>query len=203
MPPMIFQVELKLDKLTHENIGSISKSLETIARNLINQSNVESSRPNIQADEPAELSVNIPFDLIERPVSRYTVTRATAANGVIWNRITGHQRLIWREDGECIALIYNDSAVKTNWNEVKRLSRISKNRRRLEIQKILSTRVTDRITAVSVFVSSYIEGLVKAPGAPHEVEEDPDAAFRPMLAPYINTKPMEECGSIESLQGAY
>jgi len=201
-PSPNFSIEINLPPGTQTAIDSIAKSLETIAQK-IQTSNVDFKVAGLPQDEPAELSVRIPEDLIEKPAKRFTIVRTTVADGVIWNRITGHQRLMWREDGEWVCLLYNDSAVKTTWDEIKRLSRISKNRRRLEIQKMLSSRITDRITAVSVFVSSYLEGLVKAPEDPQEPVEDPDAVFRPIVTPYINTRPVEDCGSVESLQGAY
>lgn len=198
-----FSIDLKLDSKTQTALASISKSLETIAQNMTSAKHVSYMGSNIPADEPSELGVNIPIDLIEKPAKHFTVVRTTSSKGVIWNRITGHQRLMWREEGGVISLLYNDSSAKTNWDEVKRLSRISKNRRRLEIQRMLSTRVTDCITAVSVFVSSYLEGLVEAPEEPAKVEEDQDAEFRAMVTPFVSTRPDDNCGSVESLQGAY
>lgn len=198
-----FSIDLKLDSKTQTALASISKSLETIAQNMTSAKHVSYMGSNIPADEPSELGVNIPIDLIEKPAKHFTVVRTTSSKGVIWNRITGHQRLMWRDDGDWISLRYNESAVKTKWPEVKRLSKIPKNRRRMEIQRMLSTKDIDRITAVSVFVSSYLEGLVEAPEEPDEIKEDPDAAFRLMVTPFVSTRPDENCGSIESLQGAY
>jgi hypothetical protein len=203
MTSPLFSIDMQLTPETQAVLESISKSLETIAQKLTTPSNVVSDVPNVATDEPTELSVCIPDDLIERPAERIIAVRTTLSKGVIWNRVTGHQRLMWRNEGDVISLLYNESSVKTTWDEVKRLSRISKNRRRMEIQKVLSTRIADRITAVSVFVSSYLEGLVPPPAEPGDVKEDPDAAFKPMVTPHISTRPDENCGSIESLQGAY
>lgn len=198
-----FSIDLKLDPKTQTALESISRSLETIAQHMASADHGSYMGSNTPADEPNELSVDIPIDLIERPAKRFTVVRTESSKGVIWNRITGHQRLMWREEGGVISLLYNDSSAKTTWDHIKRLSRISKNRRRLEIQRMLSTSGTDCITAVSVFVSSYLEGLVEAPEEPAEVDEDQDAAFKPMVTPFVSTRPDDNCGSVESLQGAY
>lgn len=203
MTSPLFSIEINIDRGTQETLKNIASALETIAQKMSLPSNTAPYIPNIPTDEPTELSVCFPEYQSRRPAEPFTVIRTTSMKGVIWNRITGHQKLMWREDGDWIALLYNESAVKTKWHEVKRLSRISKNRRRMEIQKTLSTKDIDRITAVSVFVSSYLEGLVMAPDEQKETVEDPDAAFKPMVTPYITTRPAEDCGSIESLQGAY
>ena len=199
----LFSIDLNVDQETKTTLRTIASALETIAQKLTTPSNVVSDVPNVATDEPAEPSVCIPDDLIEKPAERITVVRTSVLKNVVWTRITGHQRLMWREEGDLIHLLYNDSKVKTTWDEIKRLSLISKNRRRLEIQKMLSSRITDKITAVSVFVSSYLEGQVVSQEDPRETEEDPDAAFKPMVTPHISTRPDENCGSIESLQGAY
>jgi len=203
MTSPLFSIEINIDRGTQETLKNIASALETIAQKMSLPSNTAPYIPNIPTDEPAELSVCIQDDLIKRPPEPFTVIRTTSMKGVIWNRITGHQKLMWRNEGDVISLMYNDSAVKTTWEEIKRLSRVSKNRRRMEIQKTLTTKDIDRITAVSVFVSSYLEGLVMAPDEQKETVEDPDAEFKPMVTPYITTRPAEDCGSIESLQGAY
>lgn len=199
----LFSIDLKLDSKTQNALISISKSLETIAKNTIVPSNVDSDRPNILADEPAELSVSIPDDLIEKPANR-TKRKSWSKYGLDgWDVLPGSRILKWKMDGDCIRLKYNESYAKTSWAEVERLSKVPKVRRRLEIQRTLNTSTLDSVTAVNVFVSGYIKGAVCQPTESDGIKEDPDAAFRPVVTPYINTKPMEECGSIESLQGAY
>ena len=63
----LFSIDLKLDTKTQTALVSISKSLEAIAKNTIMPSNIESGQPNVPTDEPTELSVCIPDDLIEKP----------------------------------------------------------------------------------------------------------------------------------------
>jgi len=199
----LFSIDLKLDSKTQNALVSISKSLETIAKNTIPHSNVDSDRPNVPTDEPTELSVCIPDDLIEKPVNR-SKRKSWSKYGLDgWDVVPGSQRLKWKMDGDCIRLKYNESYATTSWDEVERLSKVPKVRRRLEIQRALDTTTLDSVTAVNVFVSGYIKRAVFRPDKNDEVKEDPDAAFRPVVTPYINTRPMEECGSIESLQGAY
>lgn len=199
----LFSIDLKLDSKTQTALVSISKSLETIAKNTTHPSNVDSDRPNIPTDEPTELSVCIPDDLIEKPADR-TKRKSWSKYGLDgWDTVPGSRILRWKIDGELIRLKYNESYATTSWDEVERLSKVPKVRRRLEIQRTLNTSTLDSVTAVNVFVSGYIKGAVCQPSEQEEVKEDLDAAFRPVVTPYINTRPMEECGSIESLQGAY
>ena len=199
----LFSIDLKLDSKTQTALISISKSLETIAKNTIQHSNVEPGRPRIHVDEPAELSVCIPDDLIEKPANR-TKRKSWSKYGLDgWDVVPVSHRLKWKMDGDCIRLKYNESYATTSWDEVERLSKVPKVRRRLEIQRALDTTTLDSVTAVNVFVSGYIKGAVCPPTETEEVKPDQDAAFRPVVTPYINTRPMGECGSIESLQGAY
>ena len=201
--PKLFSIDLKLDSKTQTALISISKSLETIAKNTIQPTNVDPARPNIHIDEPAELSVCIPDDLIEKPVNRTKRKSWSKYGSDGWDVVPGSRILRWKIDGDIIRLKYNESYAKTSWAEVERLSKVPKVRRRLEIQRTLNTSTLDSVTAVNVFVSGYIKGAVCQPTESDGIKEDPDAAFRPVATPYINTRPMEECGSIESLQGAY
>ena len=90
----LFSIDMKLTPETQAVLESISKSLETIAQKLTTPSNVVSDVPNVATDEPAELSVCIPDDLIEKPAERITVVRTSVLKNVVWTRITGHQRLM-------------------------------------------------------------------------------------------------------------
>lgn len=201
MTTKLFSIDLKLDSKTQDTLNRISKSLETIAKNI--PANAELKASDLPQDEPTELSMCIPEDLIERPAKKKSWSKY-GEDG--WHIVPGSQLLKWKLDGDNIRLRYHASYASITWSEVIRISKVPKARRRLEIQKALDTTTLDSVTAVNVFISGYIKGYVSSPDEKNEsakVEEDPDAVYKPMVTPHISTRPDENCGSIESYQGAY
>lgn len=204
MTSPLFSIDINIDPGTQETLKTIASALETIAHNL--HQNVASGMPKIPDDEPTELSVCIPDDLIERPTKRIKNAQnktCSPRESDGWRAVAGNRILEWKHENTNVLLKYNTALVNISWIDIGRLSNVPKSRRRIEIQRVLSTTSADSVTAVNVFVSSYIKGIVYPPGINSVAIEDPDAAFKPMVTPYINTRPADDCGSIESLQGAY
>jgi hypothetical protein len=148
----LFSIDLKLDSKTQAALNSISKSLETISK-AIQPTNTELKASDLPQDEPTELSVCIPEDLIEMPAKKKSWSKYGEYG---WHIIPGSQLLKWKLDGDNIRLRYHASYASITWSEVIRISKVPKSRRRLEIQKALDTTTLDSVTAVNVFISGYI-----------------------------------------------
>jgi len=150
---------------------------------------------NVEADEPAELSVKIPDDLIN-PVFVPAPKWKTA--GIVR----------WREEAENLIVRYMSDEWTTTWDDMKKLSEIPDDKRVEQIKKVLGDKFTNnRRTALNMFAKKLFEGEIKLPVNPDielennfklfQEEDDPDAAFRPMVSPFFSTHPDENFGKVE------
>ncbi len=123
-------------------------------------------------NEPAELSVGIPDDSIS-PFS--------------WKVISEYPRFRWVDEGSCVAVGYYSSSFQISWSNVRRLVKLPKKERMIEIKKLpVVGDSSNRRTAVSILCTCIETGIIK----------DPDADFMPMLNSY-STKPDDNCGKVE------
>ncbi|MDD3040991.1 hypothetical protein [Bacteroides sp.] len=147
---------------------------------------LNSNTSPIPTDEPAELSVNIPLDLIEVPAKRFNRPR------VKWNVCSTQRALVWREDGAVLYVKYFSGPVKTTWTEMVELSELPESKQSTRRNKIIGKKWTaNKRTALKAFSEKLASGEIV----------DPDAAYRKMLK--IETVPDSNCGSVENVQGAY
>lgn len=143
-----------------------------------------------EEDEPAELTPNIP-ETLQAPIKRVPIKRK-------WIKIKNHPHLTYTEENGKLLLNYAGSVAETTWDVVEKVAKIEPQLWKHEIEKMLGggAPTSNRKAAVSLFLKLVASGEIKRP-------DDPDAAFRPMLREYYPTKPDENCGNIESTQGAY
>jgi len=124
-----------------------------------------------------------------------------------WNRISERPNLRWKTAGEVLHCSYGSAVTETSWDEVERLSKLSRNERQVAIRKIVGNNPSaNKRSSITLFVRLFVEGKIKRPESPEEeleknfarfqLEEDPDAAFRPMLTSY-STRPDENSGKVE------
>ena len=150
---------------------------------------------NVEADEPAELSVKISDDLID-PVFAPAPKWKTAG------------KVRWREEAGNLIVRYRSDEWTTTWDNMKKLSEIPDNKRVEKIRAVLGGKFTNnRRTALNMFAKKLIEGEIKLPVDPEtelennfklfQEEVDQDAVFRPMVSPFFSTHPDENYGKVE------
>lgn len=125
-----------------------------------------------------------------------------------WKRFSDSKYLRYREENGKLFLSYAGSVVETTWDEVERIAKLRHvSVRSEEITKLVGKNApTQRRAAVSGFIKKVVAGEVSREIDPDEeleknfakleAEEDPDAAFRPMLTSY-STRPDPNCGKVE------
>ncbi|MDD3175944.1 MAG: hypothetical protein PHU51_05695 [Candidatus Nanoarchaeia archaeon] len=166
---------------------------------------------NLLDDEPLELSVNIPEEVIE-PVVEKPFGTIVPANQIEWNYVPKYKEFSWRQNGDALILRYAHLTHDIDWKTVFHLLKFSGSKRTKEIEKVVGSKTCKKITAINIFCRSIDEGIIKVPDdhektlvdifSQYQAEEDPDAAYKPMVTPYINTAPNPECGKVEgTLEG--
>lgn len=127
-----------------------------------------------------------------------------------WNCVAEYPALKWKEEDSMLVISYHKSTVRNlTWDNIEDLIKIPKDKRMAQI--VSATGIghsNNKKTAVSVFCQCVERGLIKLPDKDPDIEsemnfaqfvqdEDPDSIFRPMVTPYISTRPMEDGGKIE------
>jgi len=125
-----------------------------------------------------------------------------------WQRFSDSKYLKYCEKDGKLFLSYAGSVVETTWDEVERIVNLRPvTKWREEVTKLVGKKAsTQRRSAVNMFLKRVATGKVCREADPteeleknfakFEAEEDPDAAFRPMLTSY-STRPDPNCGKVE------
>lgn len=125
-----------------------------------------------------------------------------------WQRFSDSKYLKYREKDGKLFLSYAGSVVETTWDEVERIVNLRPvTKWREEVTKLVGKKAsTQHRSAVNMFLKRVATGKVCREADPteeleknfakFEAEEDPDAAFRPMLTSY-STRPDPNCGKVE------
>ncbi len=161
-------ITFSLDDETKGLIKRLDIAIEYISEILEKTTQLPTEK--IETDEPAELSVNIPDDLIT-PQKKYNVIPKQKCNDV--------GNIKWWEDGEGLHIKYKSGIVDTDWETMKDLSVMGVNDRFGAIRDILGEKFTaNKRTAYSQFAEHLSQGRIKAPAA-NPLEFDP---YAPMLS---------------------
>lgn len=154
-------------------------------------------------DEPTELSVNIPEELTE-PEKYGTMIPASQ---IKWNKVPKYPLFDWREEGNTLILRYANLSHDTNWKTISYLLGFTGSKRTHEIEKVVGSKTSKKISAFSIFCRLVHEGVIKLPIDPdkelddflsqYRDEEDPEAVFKPMVTPFFGTRPDDNSGKIE------
>lgn len=160
-------VTISFDDKTKSLIERLDAAIEFIAGKLENVHVKETEH-----DEPAELSVNIPDDLItpKRLKRTYKTPECNFTKNVKW----------W-EDKDGLHIKYKSTVVDTEWTTMKRLASMDEDSRLETIHEMLSESYTaNKRTAYNQFATHMAAGLIQAPvGNPFLESPDP---YAPMLA---------------------
>lgn len=178
---------------------------------IINSTIQPEALENLIDDEPAELSVNIPEELTEQPKEKPFGT-IISANQIKWNYVPKYKEFSWTPNGDAIILRYAHLTHDIDWKTVSHLLKFTGSKRTKEIEKFVGSKTSKKISAINIFCRSIDEGIIKFPDDPEKnlvdifsqylAEEDPDAAFKPMVTPYFSTAPDSEHGKVEgTLEG--
>lgn len=221
LPPSNFSLQafhhvtITLDDETKELLRSIDSTLQKLTSEDKNNSNpIDEARstPVSEPDtpgpieEPMELSVDIPEPLRE-PYGHIAYASDLPDE---WNHVAEYPALKWKEEESMLVISYHKSTVRNlTWADIEDLIKIPKDKRMTKI--VSATGIghsNNKKTAVSVFCQCVERGLIKLPAKDPDIEsemnfaqfvqdEDPDSIFRPMVTPYISTRPIEDGGKIE------
>lgn len=121
-----------------------------------------------------------------------------------WVKVEGTKHLKYAEDGAVLRISYLSGTVRTTWAEMLKLAEHTGDAYRTARDKLKgSFKNPNQVTAVNQFVECIQNGVIVPPAeaelegnfSAFQAEEDPDAAFRPMLN--VNTRPDENCGKVE------
>jgi len=166
---------------------------------------------NLIDDEPLELSVNIPEELTV-PRNEKPFGTIIPANHKKWNYVPKYKDFSWTPNGNDIILRYAHITHDIDRKTVNYLLKFTGSKRTKEIEKVVGSKTSKKISAINIFCRSIDEGIIKFPDDPeknlvetfsqYQAEEDPDAVFRPMVTPYFSTAPDSEHGKVEgTLEG--
>lgn len=159
---------------------------------------------DLPTDEPTELRPNIPEELVE-PEKYGTII---SANQIKWNTVPKHPEFGWREQGKDLIVKYSNLSHDTNWKKIADLLKFKGTARTEEIKKSIGSKTSKKISALNIFCRLVDEKVIKVPADPDKelddfvtafhAEEDPDAAFKPIVTPHISTRPdFENGGKVE------
>lgn len=168
---------------------------------------VRDSTPPEEADEPAELSVSVPEAIAEPEKPYGHIVYAGHIPHEEWKAVPRSRCLQWIEKDGKLVIKYRNEIVRPSWNLMKKLSGMRQQERSAEIHRIMRREgheTNNRFSAYNVFATCLQHGEISIPDVQEKkpIEEDPDAAFRPFVTPFISTQPDPNSGKVEgTLEG--
>lgn len=215
LPDINFSINLDIKVNIDPEMKTLLKNVFSRTEDHVSISNIQPEidvnqeiRPeDLPEDEPTELSVNIPPEVVTPAASKGYGT-IISASSIKWNKVAKYPKFDWRENGSTLILRYSNISHDTKWSTIARLLRFTGSKRTREIEKVIGSKTSKKITAFNIFCRLVDEGVIKIPVNPDAelegnfskflTEEDPDAVYRLMVTPPILTRPdFENGGKVE------
>jgi hypothetical protein len=196
------------------------ETLRALEKEEMEQSEIRRVFLGIRAQEDPDPATKLTREMVEQAVDEYRKkTQKTEQKPakklkpgpitLLKHPVPGYKNLMYCEHKGQLHIWYSGSTIKTTWKKIEEVSgKGLKEAGQLIIEIVGKKSVKNKMTALRQFVRAYDAGIVKKSRIiePEEeleknfsrfqAEEDPDAAFRPMLTSY-STRPDGNCGKVE------